>query len=53
MPKYYLATYGDFGIEVEFYTSLIDFNEAVNQAERDHAADRIDTYTHGEVPNNG
>lgn len=48
-PKFYVATYSNYGIQVEFFTSLIDYNEAVNEAEEDHRLDRLDTYSHGEV----
>lgn len=50
-PKYYLATYGDMGLQVEFFRDRAAYDEAVQQAEEDHEYDRIDTWTDGELAN--
>ena len=46
-PRYYLATYGDMGLQVEFFRNRSAFDEAVEQAEDDHNYDRIDTFEDG------
>ena len=48
-PRYYVATFGDYGLQVEFYRSHRDYVFAIAEAEENHSADRVDTYTHGEI----
>jgi hypothetical protein len=52
-PRFYVATYGPLGLDVSFYSSLIEYNEAVNKAAADHEADRVDSYVHDELPQEG
>jgi hypothetical protein len=47
--KYYVATYGRMGLEVEFFSCVQDYDAAVKDAEEAHHADQIDTWTCGEV----
>lgn len=47
--KWYVATYGPMGLEVNFYTDPHEHDAAVAEAEEQHGMDRIDSYTHGEV----
>lgn len=46
---WYVATYGDFGIEVTHFTKKREYNAAVKEAEKGHERGDYDTYTHGEV----
>ena len=48
-PRYYLATYGDMGLQVEFFRDRAAYDEAVEQAEDDHEYDRIDSFEHGDM----
>jgi hypothetical protein len=51
MPaKFWLATFGDLGLEVEFFATEAEYNAAVAKAEKDHGNGEFDSYTHGDVP---
>lgn len=45
---YWVATYGDMGLEVEHFTSERLYKIATNRAEREHSEGGLDSYTHGE-----
>jgi hypothetical protein len=48
---FYVATYGDFGIEIEFFKLDQDaeYRAAVDAAEKGHREGEYDTFTHGEI----
>lgn len=51
--RYYVATYGDGGLVVEFFACPLEYGRAVNKAARDHARGfgefgEIDSYTNGD-----
>lgn len=48
-PRFFVATYGDYGLEVGFYRSQAEYDAAVAEAGEDHDMDRVDTFTHGEI----
>jgi len=48
-PRYFVATYGDMGLEVEFYRDEQEYDAAVALAEEEHDADNLDTYTYGDI----
>jgi hypothetical protein len=53
--RYYVATYGDGGLDVQFYANPLEYGRAVLQAQRDHERGRndhgedIDSYVNGKV----
>lgn len=51
--KYYVATYGDGGLEVQLFTCPLEYGRAVQTARRDHERGyndmgEIDSYTNGD-----
>ena len=50
-PQWYLATYGNMGLEVRFYTDPIKYADAVAGAAETHAEGGwdMDSYVHGDV----
>lgn len=50
MKIYWVATYGDMGLEVEHFTSYAAYARAARKAEREHDNGDLDSYTHGEQP---
>jgi hypothetical protein len=50
VTRFYVATYGDGGLEVVFFTDPRDYTEAVALAKGLHEQGRLDSYTHGDVP---
>ncbi len=48
-PSWFVATYGNMGLEVEFFTNKREYERATRKAERDHDQDRLDSYTNGDV----
>lgn len=48
-PRYYVASFGDYGMQVGFYRSLEAYDEAVLETFRDHNAGRVDAYEHGDI----
>lgn len=48
-PRYFVATYGDMGLEVEFYRDPAEYDEACEEAERQHDDHNLDTYITGDV----
>lgn len=48
-PRYFVATYGDMGLEVEFYRNPDLYEEACVEAEAMHNDDTIDTWTCGDI----
>lgn len=53
--RYFVATYGDMGLEVALFTDPLAYGRAVRTAQLDHARGRysngmgeIDSYTHGD-----
>lgn len=48
-PRYYVAIYGDMGLEVTFFWDSQSYDEAVEQAEEDHEHDRIDSWVCGDM----
>lgn len=50
MPKlWYVATYGNHGLEVEFFDDSLAYDRAVHVAKVNHFIGRLDTYTHGDA----
>lgn len=53
--RYFVAIYGDGGLDVQFYTEPLEYGRAVLQAQRDHERGRndhgedIDSYINGTV----
>jgi hypothetical protein len=47
--RYYVATYGNLGLEVEFFDDPLAYGRATQAAERGHQKGEYDTYTHGLV----
>jgi len=47
--RYYVATYGDLGLEVQFFDDPLEYGRAVQDARRQHRIGEYDTYTHGPV----
>lgn len=47
--RWFVATYGPLGIDVEFYSNQRWYDRAVRMAERRHAECRIDTWTAGDI----
>jgi hypothetical protein len=45
---YWVATYGNMGLEVEHFTSERLYKIAIKQAEEEHRSGHLDSYTHGE-----
>ena len=50
MPRFYVATYGDLGLEIEFYFDPLRYGRDIRKAEREHASQKLDTYTYGTIP---
>ena len=50
MPRFYVATYGDLGLEIEFYFDPLRYGRDIRKAEREHANQKLDTYTYGTIP---
>lgn len=48
-PKYYVATFGDLGLVVEFFTNKREYERECTSVEKEHAAGKLDTYTYGDV----
>ena len=48
-PRFYVATYGDMGIEVTFFQTEKECDEAAAEAEKQHDNQELDTYTYGPV----
>lgn len=48
--KFYVATYGDAGLEVWFLSDPLAFGREVQKARRDHENNKLDSYTYGKVP---
>jgi hypothetical protein len=48
-PRYFVATYGDMGLEVEFFRDPDEYEAACEEAEQQHIDDNIDTWTHGDI----
>lgn len=46
--KWYIATYGDMGITVEFFTNKRLYERMVREAERSYEDGDIDSYTCGD-----
>lgn len=51
--RYFVATYGDAGLEIQLFDCPLAYGRAVNTAQRDHARGynefgEIDSYTHGD-----
>ena len=46
----WVASYGDDGLQVEFFSAREPFDKALAEAEREHEAGDLDTYTYGEEP---
>lgn len=46
----WVATYGDDGLQVEFFDTREPFDQAIATAEREHNTGDLDTYTYGEEP---
>lgn len=44
---WYVATYGDLGLQVEFYDCPLAYGRASRTAEREHREGDLDTFTHG------
>ena len=44
----WVATYGDFGLQVAFFDTRKPFDKAIGEAEREHAKGDLDTFTYGE-----
>lgn len=42
---YWLATYGNMGLQVEFFNSERKYKRACKEADEDHASGGIDSYT--------
>ncbi|MGZ6195521.1 MAG: hypothetical protein ACXWML_09850 [Candidatus Binataceae bacterium] len=49
-PKYYVATYGDMGIEIEFFSRKRDFKKAEREAKEGWTGNEFDTWQSGDVP---
>jgi hypothetical protein len=50
MPKlWYVATYGDLGLDIAFYSDPLEYGRALAYARREHSAGAVDTYQYGEV----
>lgn len=47
--RFYVATYGDAGLDVEFFSDALAYGRAVRAAQREHDAGKLDSYTNGEV----
>jgi len=47
--RFYVATYGDMGLDVSFYSDPLEYGRAVKEAERLHRADDLDSYVNGRV----
>jgi len=47
--RYYVATYGDMGLEVVFYHSPGAYDRAVNEAKELHECGDLDSYTCGDI----
>jgi len=50
VPRFYVATYGDLGLEVEFYSDPLKYGRDIRRAAREHANQKLDTYTYGSIP---
>ena len=50
MPRFYVATYGDLGLEIEFYSDPLEYGRDIRTAARQHDNQEIDTYTYGSIP---
>ena len=48
-PFYFVATYGDMGLDVEFFHDKEAYEVAVEAAEDDHNLGGLDTWTHGDI----
>lgn len=48
-PKWYVASYGDMGLEVTFYADENEYQEAIETAEELHDQGELDSYTYGDV----
>lgn len=46
--KWFVATYGDFGLNVEFFTDPLAYGRATRKAKADHDNGDVDTYTYGD-----
>lgn len=53
--RYYVATYGDGGLDVQFYSDPLEYGRAVQSAKRDHDrghndhGEDMDSYVNGTV----
>jgi len=50
--RYYVATYGDFGLEVEFFSCPLAYGRACRAAERGWKEGEFDTHTNGHIHGN-
>jgi hypothetical protein len=53
--RYWVASYGNGGMDVEFFVDQLAYGRRVKEVERIHAKGgwEIDSYTHGNVPVEG
>jgi hypothetical protein len=47
--KWYVATYGNMGIDVTFYSNKREYDRAVKEVKGLHADGRLDTWTAGDI----
>lgn len=48
-PRWYVATYSDMGIDVEFFSDEAEYAAAREKAMAEHSSGRLDSYINGEV----
>lgn len=48
-PRYFVATYGGLGIDIEFFRDRAAYETASEQAEEMHLLGHIDTYIDGDI----
>lgn len=51
LPKFYVATYGNMGLEVMFYYDPLTYGREVQKAKREHESDKLDSYIYGDILN--